>query len=97
MQNEVVKAAVVLDFYTHTQFFQCYSDLCHLMSDSHYNPNETVNSPITGMEMSIITQPKVATEEIVYGSPRSVANLKDMATFKSSQGGSQHRSHNVPK
>lgn len=40
----------------------------HLMSDTHYNPNKAVNSPITGMEMSIITQPKVATEEIAFGS-----------------------------
>lgn len=39
--------------------------LCnHLMSDTHYNPNATVNSLITGMEMSILIQPKVAAEKI---------------------------------
>ena len=40
--------------------------LCHLMSVSHYDPNETVNSPITRVEMSIIIQPKVAAEEISW-------------------------------
>lgn len=50
--------------------------LCHLMSDTYYSPNETVNSPITGMEMSIITQPKVATEEIAFGSQISGENQK---------------------
>lgn len=40
------------------------------------------------MEMSIITQPKVATEEIAFGSQIS-GKTEDVATFKSSQGGSQ--------
>lgn len=52
--------------------------LCYLMSDAHYNPNETVNSSITGMEMSIITQAKVAKEEIVFCSQIS-GKTKDMA------------------
>lgn len=52
--------------------------LCYLMSDAHYNPNETVNSSITGMEMSIITQAKVVKEEIVFCSQIS-GKTKDMA------------------
>lgn len=51
--------------------------LCYL-SDAHYNPNETVNSSITGMEMSIITQAKVAKEEIAFCSQIS-GKTKDMA------------------
>lgn len=69
--------------------------LCHLMSASHFNPNETVNSPITGMEMCIVTQPKVATGKLLLA-PQISGKSKDVATFKSSQAGSQQRSHNEP-
>lgn len=75
MQNGVVKAAVVLDFLC---IVLPVLHLCHRMSDTHYDPNETVNSPITGKEMSIITLPKVATEEIVFGSQIS-GKTKDVA------------------
>lgn len=46
--------------------------------------------------MSIITLPKVATEEIAFGS-QICRKTKDGAAFISLQGGLQHRSHNVPK
>ncbi len=68
--------------------------LCHLISHTHY---ETDNSSIAGMEMRIIiTRPKVATRKLLLA-PRSAARPKDVATVKSSQGGSQRWSYNVPK
>lgn len=56
-----------------------------------------LTAPITGVEMSIINQPKVATEEIAFGSQIS-GKTKDVATLKSSRGGSQcvmYQSDNV--
>lgn len=50
---------------------------------------------ITVMEMCIITQPKVATEEIAFGSQISYKN-KNPKTLQHSHGGSQYWSHNVP-